>query len=89
MDRNTHNLYNNPTGDQMFVSLFAPLFSGKSSSHLESLVSRDMLTELIPGTCGGGTWHMLHGQGIPVPIPQCWKLLPRGPAPGGAFRSPW
>lgn len=49
-----------------------------------------MVTELIPGICGGGTWHILHGQGIPVPTPQCWKLLPRGPAPEeGAFRSPW
>ena len=71
MDRNTHNLYNNPTGDQMFVSLFAPLFSGNSSSLLQSLFSRDMLTQLIPGTCGGGNCHIIHGQGAPVPKTPC------------------
>lgn len=60
----------------------------KVFSHLESLVSLGMV--LMLGTCGGGTWHILHGQGIPVPTPQCWKLLPRGPAAAaGALRSPW
>lgn len=58
-------------------------------SHLESLASLGMVTVLMLDTCGGGTWHMLHGHGIPVPTPQCWKLLPRGPAPApGALRSP-
>lgn len=58
-------------------------------SHLESLVSLGMVTVLMLDTCGGGTWHMLHGHGIPVPTPQCWKLLPSGPAPAaGALRSP-
>lgn len=59
-------------------------------SHLESLASLGMVTVLMLDTCGGGTWHMLHGQGMPVPTPQCWKLLPRGPALAvGALRSPW
>lgn len=39
-------------------------------SHLESLVSLGMGMALMLLTCGGGIWHMLHGQGIPVLTPQ-------------------
>ena len=39
-------------------------------SHLESLVSLGMGMALMLLTCGGGIWHMLHGQGIPGLTPQ-------------------
>lgn len=79
-----------------FKSLSIPLCryghgNKKFKVYLDSDASRAILVVVILDTCGGGTWHMLHGQGIPAP--QCWKAgtEPRWPAvvAVGAFRSPW
>lgn len=51
-------------------------------AHLASEVRRGRLPAPMADTwwCGGGTWHMLQGHGMP---PQCWKppLLPLPPPP--------